>query len=134
MRPPISGMPSLAVGPAPTAPDETLPRIIEFGDSNWGFQAGTITGPVTTEVHHHPPGMSVFCNPILFSTDQSLAIEAPELSPNPLSTALPFGRDPDYVQQGSLLKELRLKLSRSGRAALVGMGGIGYVPGVAFVA
>jgi hypothetical protein len=65
---------------------------------------------------------------------KDLATEAPELSPNPLSTALPFGRDPDYVQQGSLLKELRLKLSRSGRAALVGMGGIGYVPGVAFVA
>lgn len=53
-------------------------------------------------------------------------IELPETPPSPLSTILPFGRDPDYVRRGSLLKEIRVKLARSNRAALVGVGGVGY--------
>jgi hypothetical protein len=31
--------------------------MISFGDTNSGFQAGTIHGPVNAEFHHHlPPG------------------------------------------------------------------------------
>ena len=123
--PPISGMPPPVNIPTRTAPDGLLPQSIDFGDSNWGFQAGTITGAVTTEVHHHAPGVYVCRNQISSALTKDLAIEAPELSPSPLSTTLPFGRDPDYVQRGSLLAELRLNLFRSGRAALVGLGGTG---------
>ena len=84
----------------------------------------TITRPVGRSVATKTPS----------ALTQDPAIEAPELSPKPLSITLPFGRDSDYVQQGSLLKELRSKLSRSRKAALVGVGGIGYDPGVWSVA
>lgn len=53
--------------------------------------------------------------------------ERPETPPTPASTILPFDRDPDYVQRGSLLEEIGVKLSRAAaRVALVGLGGVGY--------
>jgi hypothetical protein len=54
---------------------------------------------------------------------KALSIETP---PSPLSTILPFGRDPDFVRRDVLLEEICVKLARSGRAALVGVGGVGY--------
>ncbi|GAB7336903.1 hypothetical protein MBLNU13_g01181t2 [Cladosporium sp. NU13] len=77
-----------------------------FADGNHGFQAGTITGQVNTEIHHHAP-------------------ERAETPPAPLST-VPFRRDPDFVQRGPLLEEIASKLSRpAARVALVGLGGVG---------
>ncbi|GAB7336862.1 hypothetical protein MBLNU13_g00427t2 [Cladosporium sp. NU13] len=93
---------SLADGDAPSRSINTT-----FADGNHGFQAGTITGPVHTEFHQHAP-------------------EAPETPPNPASTILPFESDPDYVQRGSLLEQISVKLSRlAARVALVGLGGVG---------
>ena len=108
-----------------TGPEEALQQTISFGDSNSGFQAGLITGPVTTVFNHHAPGMSVSCSRKPLSTDRILSKELPETPPSPLSICLPFGPDPDYVQRDSLLEEIRVKLARSRRAALVGIGGVG---------
>ncbi|GAB7335948.1 hypothetical protein MBLNU13_g08192t2 [Cladosporium sp. NU13] len=92
----------LAVGDTALATINTI-----FADGNHGLQAGTITGPVNTEFHQHAP-------------------EAPETPPSPASTILPFESDPDYVQRGSLLEQISVKLSRSAaRVALVGLGGVG---------
>ncbi|KAM0688913.1 hypothetical protein Q7P36_010989 [Cladosporium allicinum] len=78
-----------------------------FAEGNRGFQAGTITGHVNAEFHHYAP-------------------ERPETPPTPLSTILPFDRDPDYVERGSLLEDIGAKLSRApARVALVGLGGVG---------
>lgn len=50
-----------------------------------------------------------------------------EKPPQPFST-VPFDRDPDYVQRGALLEEIRSKLSRpAARVALTGLGGVGEV-------
>lgn len=57
---------------------------------------------------------------------EDLTTELPETPPSPLSISPPFGHDPDYVQRDMLLEEIRVKLARSGRAALVGVGGVGY--------
>jgi len=53
-------------------------------------------------------------------------LEPLEPQSDPQSTTLPFSRDPDYVHRGPLLERIGEKLSRSGRAALVGVGGVGY--------
>ncbi|GAB7336855.1 hypothetical protein MBLNU13_g00421t2 [Cladosporium sp. NU13] len=79
-----------------------------FGDSNCGFQAGMIDGNVNIGFHRHD------------------APERPETPPVPASTILPFDRDPDYVERGSLLEEIGAKLARpAARVALVGLGGVG---------
>ncbi|KAF2805782.1 putative kinesin [Mytilinidion resinicola] len=76
---------------------------IAFGDRNRGFQAGIINGPV----HHHPPP------------------ERAETPPNP-SCAVPFRRDPDFVDRGTLLDQIRETCSApASRIALVGLGGVG---------
>jgi hypothetical protein len=43
---------------------------------------------------------------------------------------LPFSRDADHVQRSFLLQKVDEKLSRSGRAALVVVGGVGNDPDV----
>ncbi|GAB7336885.1 hypothetical protein MBLNU13_g00805t2 [Cladosporium sp. NU13] len=92
---------SLTAGDAPFRSINTT-----FADGNYGLQAGTITGHVNTEFHHHAP-------------------ERAETPPAPLST-VPFRRDPDYVERGPLLEEIASKLSRpAARVALVGLGGVG---------
>ena len=100
-----------------------------FGDGNYGFQAGTITGSVTTEFHSHAPGEPVSCHAQCPpSLKMFLKLELPETPPNPLSIPLPFDRDPDYIQRGSLLDEITTKLLRpAARVALVGLGGVGYI-------
>ncbi|KAJ5975424.1 hypothetical protein N7481_009131 [Penicillium waksmanii] len=75
---------------------------ISFGSGNASLQLGINSG----SVHYH-------------------AAEQPEPSPNPLST-VPFPRDPDFVERGTLLVDIQEKLSPPGaRVALVGLGGIG---------
>ncbi|KAE8550227.1 hypothetical protein EYB25_006448 [Talaromyces marneffei] len=79
-----------------------------FYGTNHGFQlgynSGTI-GPITIE-NHLPP-------------------ERPETPPPPSST-VPFRRDPDFVDRGTLLDRILEKGSASpSRIALVGLGGVG---------
>jgi len=52
-------------------------------------------------------------------------LERVETPPTPLST-VPFRRDLDYVQRGSLFDKITSKLaSPAARVALVGLGGVG---------
>jgi hypothetical protein len=51
--------------------------------------------------------------------------EAPEGRPQPL-IMIPFGRDPDFVDPGSLIDRVHgLSCEPSARLALVGLGGVG---------
>ncbi|KAK5711317.1 hypothetical protein LTR17_018488 [Elasticomyces elasticus] len=72
-----------------------------FGDNYRGFQLGQNFG------HVH------------------LAPERPETPPQP-SSNVPFRHDPHFVERATLTDEIRAKLSiLGGRAALVGLGGVG---------
>ncbi|KAJ5494842.1 P-loop containing nucleoside triphosphate hydrolase protein [Penicillium fimorum] len=74
---------------------------ISFGSMNLGNQVGINNGSI-----HLPP-------------------ERPETPPPPLST-VPFPRDPDFVDRGSLLDQIFEKEATPGaRIALVGLGGVG---------
>ncbi|PVH92436.1 TPR-like protein [Periconia macrospinosa] len=74
-----------------------------FGDAYSGFQAGIINGRVD--------------HPIYFSNT--------ETPPNP-SAFIPFRRDPDFVDQETILDQIHHKCGRPGsRTALVGLGGVG---------
>ncbi|KAM3082319.1 hypothetical protein ACMFMG_004763 [Clarireedia jacksonii] len=77
------------------------------GDANHGLQGGTFNGSVNAEFHHHAPP------------------ERSETPPNP-SIVIPFSRDTDFVERGTLLDQIYQKctVSRS-RTALVGLGGVG---------
>ena len=56
-----------------------------------------------------------------------LMIEPQEPAPGPLST-VPFPRDPDFVDRGTLLDDIHIiSSSLDSRAALVGIGGVGSV-------
>ncbi|PQE18243.1 hypothetical protein CJF30_00010977 [Rutstroemia sp. NJR-2017a BBW] len=73
------------------------------GDGNRGLQAGTINGSVD---FHAPP-------------------ERLETPPNP-SIVIPFSRDTDFVDRGTILDQIDQKCAISGsRIALVGLGGVG---------
>ena len=53
------------------------------------------------------------------------ALERPETPPNP-SLAIPFSRDTDFVQRGTILDQIHQKCAVAGsRTALVGLGGVG---------
>ena len=57
---------------------------------------------------------------------ESLKDESEDSPPSP-SSNIPFLRDPDYVNRRSLLDQIHEKLSMpASRAALVGLGGVGY--------
>ena len=57
---------------------------------------------------------------------ESLKDESEDSPPSP-SSKIPFPRDPDYVDRRSLLDQIHEKLSMpASRAALVGLGGVGY--------
>lgn len=64
------------------------------------------------------------------------ALPLPDLTPKPVNALLeaaasiiPFRRDADFVERGDLLDRIGMKLSQpAGRVALVGLGGVGYVP------
>ncbi|PQE28655.1 hypothetical protein CJF32_00011397 [Rutstroemia sp. NJR-2017a WRK4] len=73
------------------------------GDGNRGLQVGTNNGPVN---FYAPP-------------------ERSETPPNP-SIVIPFSRDTDFVERGTLLDQIYQKCTVSGsRTALVGLGGVG---------
>ncbi|PYH80994.1 TPR-like protein [Aspergillus uvarum CBS 121591] len=76
---------------------------IYFNGFNSDFQVGINNGAIQL---HVPP-------------------ERPETPPHPLST-VPFRRDPDFVDRGTLLDQIREKCSvPASRIALVGLGGVG---------
>jgi hypothetical protein len=55
----------------------------------------------------------------------SALLEQPEMPPKP-SSNIPFRRDPDFVERVTLTDQIRAKLTvPAGRAALVGLGGVG---------
>ncbi|KAF2015155.1 hypothetical protein BU24DRAFT_493604, partial [Aaosphaeria arxii CBS 175.79] len=76
-----------------------------FGDMNYGVQAGIINGDV---------------NPMI-----NLPPERRETPPQP-SIVIPFARDADFVDRGTLLDEFRERCTQpNARIALVGLGGVG---------
>ncbi|OAL06354.1 TPR-like protein [Phaeosphaeriaceae sp. SRC1lsM3a] len=78
---------------------------ISFGDANAGFQASYINGAVNNAFHLPP--------------------ERPETPPPP-SIVIPFARDDDFVDRGTLVDEIHRKCARpDARIALVGLGGVG---------
>ncbi|KAI1524482.1 kinesin [Pyrenophora tritici-repentis] len=78
---------------------------ISFGNANAGFQAGIITGNVDATFYLSP--------------------ERPETPPHP-SIVIPFARDDDFVERGTILERVRQRCAATGsRAALVGLGGVG---------
>lgn len=97
--------------------------MVAFGDSNHGFQAGIING----DVHHYLPPSKLdhgLCSTALTGI---LTPERLETPPDP-SCAVPFCRDPDFVDRGTLLDQIREKCSApASRMALVGLGGVGQV-------
>ncbi|KAJ5820469.1 Tetratricopeptide-like helical [Penicillium riverlandense] len=77
-----------------------------FGSANSGLQIGINNAPIHNPQFYLPP-------------------ERPETPPNPLST-VPFRRDPDFVDRGTLLDQIHTKSSVPGsRIALLGLGGVG---------
>ncbi|OJI99265.1 hypothetical protein ASPVEDRAFT_80884 [Aspergillus versicolor CBS 583.65] len=77
-----------------------------FDGGNSGLQIGINNAPINNPQFYLPP-------------------ERSETPPNPLST-VPFRRDPDFVDRGTLLDQIDEKGSEPGsRIALVGLGGVG---------
>ncbi|KAH8780676.1 hypothetical protein BGZ57DRAFT_300902 [Hyaloscypha finlandica] len=95
---------------------------ISFSDANSGFQAGIINGPANTEFHYHaPPGKSQGSK----LTGAYDGLERRETPPNP-SIIIPFSRDADFVERGTILDQIDQKCAVLGsRTALVGLGGVG---------
>ncbi|OSS43475.1 hypothetical protein B5807_11954 [Epicoccum nigrum] len=80
---------------------------ITFGNDNSGFQAGAVHGPVNNTFHN------------------SYATARPETPPQPL-IAIPFARDSDFVERGTILEGLQERCTALGSwTALVGLGGVG---------
>lgn len=99
-----------------------------FGDANSGLQVGNNSGSITAEIHLAPRTYAVWHMSLLGTTDAIyLMIEPQEPTPGPLST-VPFPRDPDFVDRGTLLDDIHIiSSSLASRAALVGIGGVGSV-------
>jgi hypothetical protein len=99
---------------------------ISFGHANSGFQAGTINGQVNTEFHHHAPAGELPGSKLLYPPLMTASLpERPETPPNP-SVVIPFSRDTDFVERGTILDQIHQKCVVSGsRTALVGLGGVG---------
>ncbi|KAJ5453834.1 uncharacterized protein N7458_004790 [Penicillium daleae] len=78
---------------------------VSFGDANSGLQVGNNSGSITAQIHLPP--------------------KPQEATPTPLST-IPFARDPDFVDRGTLLDEVHsISSSPASRLAVVGIGGVG---------
>ncbi|KAF2023084.1 hypothetical protein EK21DRAFT_105485 [Setomelanomma holmii] len=78
---------------------------ISFEYMNYGIQAGIINGEVKPTIY--------------------LPTERPETPPPP-SIVIPFARDADFVERGTILERVRQRCAASGsRVALVGLGGVG---------
>jgi hypothetical protein len=95
-----------------------------IGPGNRGLQVGYNSGSIQT--HIHAPGT---CPPAPALTKHgangALLPERPETPPQP-SCFVPFRRDPDFVDRGTLLDQIRERCSApASRVALVGLGGVG---------
>ena len=67
---------------------------------------------------------SHYCVLLMANADQA-STERPETPPSP-SCALPFRRDADFVDRGTLLAQIRKRCAApASRVALVGLGGVG---------
>ena len=102
-----------------------LPSITSkfVGDGNQGVQFGYNSGSI--ESHFHAPAgkcpSPAPTNPGL----TMLSLERPETPPQP-SCFVPFRRDPDFVDRGTLLDQICERCSGpASRVALVGLGGVG---------
>ncbi|KAK1763950.1 P-loop containing nucleoside triphosphate hydrolase protein [Phialemonium atrogriseum] len=100
-----------AMAPDTPAKDQNNPArgqntpAISFGNDNKGLQVGQSYAPITAQIHLPP--------------------ERPETPPKPSST-IPFRRDRDFINRGDLLEKIHQLCSiPAGRAALVGLGGVG---------
>lgn len=97
---------------------------VAFGNGNSGIQVGINTGSI-----YYPAGMlhEALFWPGYIDWEQVLGLERPETPPAPLSI-IPFRRDPDFVDRGTLLDQIHEKGSVPGaRIALTGLGGVGWV-------
>ncbi|KAJ5288172.1 TPR-like protein [Penicillium angulare] len=99
---------------------------ISFNGSNYGLQIAQNNGQTTWNAHFHlSPGKVTFnvdCRIIHISDNVK---QAPEERPQPC-VMIPFGRDPDFVDPGSLVDRVHALSSKpSARLALVGFGGVG---------
>ena len=64
------------------------------------------------------------CARVLAAND-SATLERPETPPKP-SSNVPFRRDPDFVDRGTLLSQIHERCAApASRIALVGLGGVG---------
>jgi hypothetical protein len=65
-------------------------------------------------------------DPVFESVELILCVAStPHVPPKPFSTVL-FRRDPDFVDRGDTLAQIEERCSQpAGRAALVGLGGVG---------
>ncbi|CAI9636435.1 unnamed protein product [Alternaria burnsii] len=84
----------------------TLPNVTTTfpGHGNQGLQVGYNSGSIQTHIH---------------------APERPETPPQP-ACFVPFRRDPDFVDRGTLLDQIRKRCAApASRVALVGLGGVG---------
>ncbi|USP72879.1 TPR domain protein [Curvularia clavata] len=78
---------------------------VSFRDKNYGIQGGIINGNVDATFH--------------------LPLERQETPPPP-SILIPFARDADFVERGTILDQVdQICAAPNARAALVGLGGVG---------
>jgi hypothetical protein len=94
------------------------------GPRNQGLQVGHNSGSI--ETHFHAPGK---CPPAFAVTNAALITlldaERPETPPRP-SCFVPFRRDEDFIDRGTLLDQISERCSApASRVALVGLGGVG---------
>jgi hypothetical protein len=102
-----------------------MTSVISFGDANAGFQAGIINGQVNTEIHHHAPPGKFQGSKLTSAHDGPAPPERLETPPNP-SVVIPFSRDKDFVERGTILDQIYQKCAVAGsRTGLVGLGGVG---------
>jgi hypothetical protein len=101
------------------------PPSASFGPLERGVQVGQNYGSIST-TFPVPPGKTQ--TPFEPSRATLTSSERPETPLQP-SAAIPFCRDPDFVDRGDILDQIHQRCSEpAGRVALVGLGGIGYAP------
>ncbi|KAK0842868.1 hypothetical protein LTS02_016317 [Friedmanniomyces endolithicus] len=94
---------------------------ITLGDNHRGFQLGQNFG----HVHVAPGALSLISPRRPCRANRDVLLERPETPPEP-SSQVPFRRDPHFVERARLTDQIRAKLLEpAGRAALVGLGGVG---------
>jgi hypothetical protein len=118
---------------------------IKLRGRNYGLQIGENHGSITPQFYFAPGrfrslklGDVDYLSPLQVDRQlyyslinrgpllTALLQERPETPPSPLST-VPFRRDPDFIDHGTLLDQIHQKSSApASRVALVGLGGVGY--------